>query len=107
MYGGATDYKIPGPKVWDGASSGSAPSTPTKPTTPAASSAAPAPSKTAAPAATSAAPQPTTPEPAKPSSGSGNNSGSLPETFTITQFISWLKEQTSSKARRHAREFAL
>jgi cellulase len=112
IYSGAKTYTIPGPKVWDGASSGGAPATPTKPTTPAASSAAPAPSKTAspaapsAPAATSAAPQPTTPEPAKPSTGAGN-SGSLPETFTITQFISWLKEQTGSKARRHAREFAL
>jgi cellulase len=110
MYGGSTDYKIPGPKVWDGASTGgsapAAPATPTKPATPAASSAAP--SKTAtpvakAPAATSAA----APAPAAPTSGSGNNSGSLPETFTITQFISWLKEQTGSKARRHAREFAL
>jgi cellulase len=110
MYGGATEYKIPGPKVWDGASSGSAPSapaTPTKPATPAASSAAP--SKTAtpvaeAPSATSAAPSPAAPV---PTTGSGNNSGSLPETFTINQFISWLKEQTGSKARRHAREFAL
>jgi len=110
MYGGATSYAIPGPKVWDGASSGTTPATPATPSTPVAT-----PSKTAAPAASSAAASPiATPiaedEPATPapSSGAGSGSGSLPETFTITQFIAWLQQQTgSSKARRHARAFNL
>jgi cellulase len=125
MYGGAKEYKIPGPKVWDGASSGASPATPTKPAASSAAASKPAtPASSAAPVATSAAPAtpskpaasaaPATPsKPAAssapaPSAGAGNGS-SLPETFTITQFIAWLKQQTgtSAKARRHAREFAL
>ncbi|KAF1917664.1 glycosyl hydrolase family 61-domain-containing protein [Ampelomyces quisqualis] len=134
MYGGLTTYEIPGPKVWDGASSGSAPapSTPTKSAAPSApatpsktgapvsspSAAAPVSSPSAAAAASSpsaAAPAtpsktatpeaPEAPAPA-PSSGAGNGS-SLPETFTIAQFIAWLKQQSGTVARRHAREFAL
>lgn len=96
MYAGKTEYPIPGPKVWDGASSGSAPApsnpqpTTTKPAT------TPAPSKTATP---TAAPAPTK------EAGNGNGS-TLPETFTIEQFITWLKSQAGgSKARRHARAF--
>jgi cellulase len=115
MYGGATTYPIPGPKVWDGASSGSSPATPTKPVASAAPTKSATPVSSAAPVATSAAPatpsKPAAPSaaPAAPSAApSTGNGSSLPETFTITQFISWLKEQTgSSKARRHAREFAL
>jgi cellulase len=125
MYSGATTYTIPGPKVWDGASSGASPATPTKPAASSAAASKPAtPASSAAPVATSAAPAtpskpaasaaPATPsKPAAssapaPSAGAGNGS-SLPETFTITQFIAWLKQQTgsSAKARRHAREFAL
>lgn len=119
MYGGATTYTIPGPKVWDGASSSSAPApaTPSKTATPVAT---PAPSKTAAPAVSSspAAPaaspveeaEPANPTPAAPSPSTSTGSGSsLPETFTITQFIAWLKQETgtSAKARRHARAFNL
>ncbi|KAF2832397.1 hypothetical protein CC86DRAFT_401164 [Ophiobolus disseminans] len=120
MYGGATTYTIPGPKVWDGASSGpAAPATPATPSKSATPVATPAPSKTAAPVASSspatpvATPveesEPTTPAPS-PSAGAGPVGGSgstLPETFTITQFIAWLKQQTgsSTKARRHARAF--
>ncbi|KAH7412262.1 endoglucanase-like protein II [Phaeosphaeria sp. MPI-PUGE-AT-0046c] len=108
MYGGSTTYPIPGPKVWDGASSGSgsAPATPTKPVVSAAPTkpvATPAASPTAAPAQ-SAAPAPA------PGNGSGpgsDNGSSLPETFTITQFVSWLQKQTGTKARRHARDIAL
>lgn len=109
MYSGAKTYTIPGPKVWDGASSGSgsgsAPATPTKPVASA------APTKTATPVAspTAAPAQSAAPAPA-PGNGSGSGSGngsSLPETFTITQFISWLQKQTGTKARRHARDIAL
>ncbi|KAF2846564.1 lytic polysaccharide monooxygenase [Plenodomus tracheiphilus IPT5] len=133
MYGGATTYEIPGPKVWDGASSGSAPA----PSTPSETAATPVssatPSKTATPVA-SASPvaspveeaepatstpaeeaEPATPSPVEsaapaPTSGSGSGSA-LPETFTIEQFISWLKATTGTSARRarraHARAFQL
>lgn len=122
IYSGITDYKIPGPAVWNGAASsgGSSSATPTKPaatptkpaaTTPAASSAAP--TKTAAPSQPTKPVNSAAPAPAPSSgSGSGNGSGSgssLPETFTINQFIAWLKQQTgaSAKARRHARDLSL
>jgi lytic cellulose monooxygenase (C1-hydroxylating) len=109
MYARSSTYEIPGPKVWDGAGSGSgsAPSTPTKPATPS-KTASPVTSPSAAvPATPSKTATPDAPAPA-PSSGSDNGSGSgLPETFTITQFIAWLKTQSGSVARRHAREFAL
>jgi len=119
IYGGATDYTVPGPKVWDGASTGgSAPSTPSEPAASAApSSAAPSPASSAAPSATPSPveeAEPSTPSATKPAAtpaapSSGNESGSaLPETFTIEQFIQWLKTTTgssASKARRHARAF--
>ncbi|KAI4605863.1 hypothetical protein J4E90_010688 [Alternaria incomplexa] len=113
IYGGATDYTVPGPKVWDAATAGSAPSTPSKPvesaapSTPASSaapSATPSPVESAAPSAPSATKPAATPS---PSTGSGS---ALPETFTIEQFIQWLKTATgssASKARRHARAFNL
>lgn len=114
IYSGLTDYKIPGPAVWNGASSGSSPATPTKPVASAAPSKSATPVASAAPSSSPVKEQPkpatsSAPAPA-PSSGSGSGSGSgstLPETFTITQFIAWLKQQTGTKARRHAREFAL
>ncbi|KAH7383789.1 glycosyl hydrolase family 61-domain-containing protein [Pyrenochaeta sp. MPI-SDFR-AT-0127] len=120
IYSGKTTYPIPGPAVWDGASSGSAPA-PTTPSNTAAPVASAAPSKTATPvasAAPSASPtkeaEPATPTETEaapaPSSGSGSGS-TLPETFTIEQFISWLKTTTGSSARRarraHPRAFQL
>jgi cellulase len=123
IYGGATTYEIPGPAVWDGASSGAAPATPTKSATPASSA---APSKTATPVASSApaasataspveetAPSatPSPVEEASPATSSAAAGGNaLPETFTIEQFITWLKATaggSASKARRHARAFHL
>jgi cellulase len=122
IYGGETSYPIPGPKVWTGAGSGSAPSTPSTTASPA-SSAAPtssaAPSRTATPVASSApaassvaaAPSATASPveeaaPATSSAAAGGNA--LPEKFTIEEFITWLKAtagSSSSKARRHARAF--
>lgn len=105
IYSGATTYPIPGPKVWDGASgSGSSPA-PTKTAAPSATSAA-----ATSPAATSAAAEATSAAPAPaPTSGSGSGSSTLPEEFTLNEFIAWLKETTgatgASKARRHARSF--
>ena len=134
IYSGKTEYPIPGPAVWDGASSSSGSTTPSKAadassaaaTSAAATSAAPASSAAAtsaaaeatptasetaaatsaaatSAAATSAAATPT------PTSGSGSGSSTLPEEFTIQEFIAWLKETTgatgASKARRHARSF--
>ncbi|KAL6707296.1 hypothetical protein ACN47E_004284 [Coniothyrium glycines] len=122
IYNGITNYEIPGPKVWDGASSGSSPE-PSNPTTTAAPVASAAPSKTATPTASAVASpiaspvedaEPTAAPAPAPTSGSGSGSGSgstLPETFTIEQFISWLKTQTSTSAKRarraHARAFQL
>lgn len=107
---GSAGYTIPGPAVWDGASgagsgsgnnSGSAPAP--------ASSAAPAPTATTPatpeqPSATAPAAEPT----ASAEAGTGSGSGSdLPETFTITEFISWLEKKTgSATAKRFARAFA-
>lgn len=122
MYGGSTTYEIPGPAVWDGASSGSAPA-PTTPTETAAPVSSAAPSKTATPTVVPspvATPvedsEPSTPtetEVATPAPTSGSGSGSsLPETFTIEQFISWLKSTTGTSAARvrrraHPRAFQL
>ncbi|KAH9875613.1 hypothetical protein IAQ61_003077 [Plenodomus lingam] len=116
LYNNPTSYEIPGPKVWDGASSGSAPapSTPSQaPATPVSST---TPSKSAAPVASPVATpveeaEPVTPTPAPsaapaPALGNGSGSGSgsaLPETFTIDQFISWLKSNTGSSGRRARR----
>jgi cellulase len=98
IYGGATSYPIPGPKVWDGASSGTTPATPATPTKSAAPVASAAPTKTAAPVSS---PSPVAEKPSTPAAPSasaapstGNGGSALPETFTITQFISWLKQQT-------------
>jgi cellulase len=113
MYSGATEYTIPGPAVWDGASSGSAPATPSKPVEEASPASSAAPSATPSPVeeAEPATPSATKPAatPSAPSSGSESGSA-LPETFTIEQFIQWLKTttgSTASKARRHARAFHL
>lgn len=120
IYGGLTAYEIPGPAVWDGASSGGAPTTPTTPTEPATPSTSATPVSSPSPVASPVeeeTEEPTTPEPTTPEepstpapstgAGNGGNSGSLPETFTLTQFIAWLKTQagSSAKARRHARAF--
>lgn len=114
IYSGLKSYEIPGPAVWDGASSGPAPAptTPTTPTTSAAPVSSAAPTKTATPVVI---PTPTPikdDEPAAPSeTGSSGNGSTLPETFTIEQFISWLKTTTGSSASRvrraHARAFQL
>ena len=112
IYSGATTYEMPGPEVWDGASSGSGSGSgsatsaaATKTTAPSATSAAATSAAATSAAATSAAAE-ATPE---PSSGSGSGSSTLPEEFTINEFIAWLKETTgatgASKARRHARSF--
>lgn len=136
---GSAGYDVPGPKVWDGASSGSAPApAPASSAAPIASvtaSAAPvssAPAATSAPAApVSSAPAATAPAAPAPTigsgyetapsatqpaaqptatteAGSGSDSGStLPEQFTISEFISWLETKTgSATAKRFARAFA-
>ncbi|EUC36210.1 lytic polysaccharide monooxygenase [Bipolaris zeicola 26-R-13] len=103
IYNSFTSYIVPGPQVWDGASSGSAPST--TPTTPSNGSApstpSPSPVEAAQPATSSKPAENTTPS-------TGNNGSTLPKTFTINQFIQWLQTtagSASSKARRHARAF--
>ncbi|CAA9962645.1 Glyco hydro 61 domain containing protein [Pyrenophora teres f. maculata] len=128
IYSGKTSYTIPGPKVWTAGSSsgGSAPASPVA--TPAASpSVSPSASPVAAPSNGGSSPSNGGSAPSNggsapsnggsapsnggsapsPSTGSGSGS-SLPESFTIDQFISWLKTATgSTKTRRHARSFNL
>jgi predicted carbohydrate-binding protein with CBM5 and CBM33 domain len=102
-YESCIDFKM-------GGGSGSAPS---KPASSAAPSASAAPVSSAAPVASaapvnSAAPTPTTPtasatptpikEVATPSATAGSGSGSVPQTFTITSFIAWLKENAGTNA---------
>ncbi|KAF1829197.1 hypothetical protein BDW02DRAFT_574198 [Decorospora gaudefroyi] len=110
MYAGEKTYTIPGPAVWTGASSGGEPSTPTTTAAPVSSA---APTKTATPSAPAASDPVASPvesaaPSAAPSSPASDNGSALPETFTIEQFITWLKATTgssASKARRHARAF--
>ncbi|KAF3033509.1 hypothetical protein E8E12_004882 [Didymella heteroderae] len=117
VYGDNSNYQMPGPALFSGASSGSSSGS--------SNSSAAAPAKTSA-AATSAAPAATssaavqnnavsTPVAsatatavASAAPSSTGSSGALPETFTLETFISWLEKaagSTSSKARRHARAF--
>jgi cellulase len=102
IYSGAiTSYPVPGPKVWDGASSSAAPSTPSNSGS---GSSAPSPVEAAQPATPSKPAENNTPS--TPSTGNGSGS-SLPKSFTISEFIQWLQKTagTSSKARRHPRSF--
>ncbi|KAF9731546.1 hypothetical protein PMIN06_009579 [Paraphaeosphaeria minitans] len=126
---GSAGYDVPGPEVWDGASSGSgsgsgsAPASSATPTTTAAASLAPVSSAPAATSSATAAAAPTigsgydtgssTTQPAaqptataETGSGSGSRS-TLPEQFTISEFISWLETKTgSANAKRFAAAFA-
>ncbi|KAH7073669.1 glycosyl hydrolase family 61-domain-containing protein, partial [Paraphoma chrysanthemicola] len=109
--GDLSGYKIPGPALFSGASSGSG-SSGSAPV----ASAAPTPTATSAPAASSSAAvennavasstpaaAPSSAPAAAPSSGAG-----LDKEFTLDTFIAWLEEKagsSSAKARRHARAF--
>ena len=117
--GDLSGYKIPGPALFSGASSGSSSSSSSSNSSAAPASSAAA-TTSAAPAATSVAVQnnavstpvasatatATAAASAAPSTGSSDSS--LPETFTLETFISWLEKaagSSSTKARRHARSF--
>jgi predicted carbohydrate-binding protein with CBM5 and CBM33 domain len=90
-YESCIDFKM-------GGGSGSAPSTPSTPDNSTEPISSPAPSKPSAPA--------TKPTPTKvaevatptPTAGTGSGNGAVPETFTITTFIAWLKENAGSEA---------
>ncbi|UPX18476.1 uncharacterized protein EKO05_0008775 [Ascochyta rabiei] len=109
--GDLSAYKIPGPALFSGASSGSSSgssnssaTSPAATSAPAASSAVSTPVASATPtaAASSAAAAAATP------TSTGSSDSSLPETFTLETFISWLEKaagSSSAKARRHARAF--
>jgi hypothetical protein len=119
--GDLSGYKIPGPALFSGASSGSSSGSSNSSAAAPASSAAAATS--AAPAATSVAVQnnavstPVASATATAAASSvasaaptstGSSDSSLPETFTLETFISWLEKaagSSSAKARRHARAF--
>jgi cellulase len=128
IYYGLKSYQIPGPPVWDGAGSSTSPAAGTKPA--ASDSAAPTrtasvsktrvsttaktgtttsvsviPTKTAS---VSKTPTPTAVKSDAAPSSCSESSADLPETFTITSFIAWLKKQTDTSGKvRHARAFRL
>jgi hypothetical protein len=105
LYTTITNYEIPGPAVFSSGSSGNTPSRPVSSTTPtptrAASTNVATPTATAAP--TSAPSQP----PTEGGNDDGENTGALPQTFTLDTFITWLQKtgKSSGVARRHARAF--
>ncbi|KAK7749248.1 hypothetical protein SLS62_008327 [Diatrype stigma] len=106
-YQAFTSYEIPGPALMAGAGSGSTSSaTPSSTATAAASSTAAAATTTSSSVATTTAPVAAEATPTSSSAPStGSDSSSLPETFTIDQFITWLQGATGgSVTRRHARE---
>jgi cellulase len=112
VYGDASNYQMPGPALFSGASSGSSSnsgsgSSSSPAATPTSSAAA---ATSAAPAATSsvAAKNNAVPTPSASAAPSTGSSGALPKTFTLETFVSWLEKaagSTSSKARRHSRAF--
>lgn len=101
IYGGDNSgYKIPGPALFSGASSGNSGSTPA----PTGTSPAPAKTSAAAPTKTSAAAVAVSSAPAQ------SGGAALPKEFTLDTFIAWLEEkagETGKKTRRHARAFQL
>lgn len=120
VYGGdLSSYKIPGPALFDGASSGTGSNTSSG--TGSGSSASSAPTATSAPAAVSSpavqnnavssAPVASTPAATSsaPAATGGSDSSTAEREFTLDSFIAWLQEEagssSSSKARRHARAF--
>lgn len=108
VYGDNSNYKIPGPALFSGASSGSGSETPSgsNSTAPAATSAA-AVAVSASPVA-SATPS-ATPSPSGDAPAQTGSPSTLPKEFTIDTFISWLEQKagstSSQKVRRHPRAF--
>ncbi|SPO06344.1 related to endoglucanase IV precursor [Cephalotrichum gorgonifer] len=102
-YAASIDYPIPGPALYG--SGGSTPQKPTETSAPVPSPTNASPSETAAPSPTVAPTPSSTPTP--PANGGGKPT--LPETFTLETFISWLTETAGSKkARRsHAKDIRM
>jgi cellulase len=107
VYGDNSKYEIPGPALFDGASSGSGSDNASKPkpsaSAPASSAAAATSSAAAAAVSTPADSATSAPAPAQ----TGSDSIADKE-FTIDTFISWLEEKagsSSQKVRRHPRAF--
>ncbi|KAI4910036.1 hypothetical protein J4E90_007465 [Alternaria incomplexa] len=110
VYGGdMSSYEMPGPALFDGASSGSGNASAPKPSASAPASSAPAASASSAPAATSSAAVAAVSTPAASASAPAQTgSASLDKEFTLDTFISWLEEKagsSSQKVRRHPRAF--
>lgn len=110
VYGGdMSSYEMPGPALFDGASSGSGNASAPKPSASAPASSAPASSASSAPAATSSAAVAAVSTPAASASAPAQTgSASLDKEFTLDTFISWLEEKagsSSQKVRRHPRAF--
>jgi cellulase len=112
--GDQSGYKMPGPALFSGASSGTSPSSGSSPSS-SAPTPTPTPSKTAAPAKTSSAAVSATPAvtpvasaTAVPSSTPSSGAGIAEKQFTLETFIDWLQKEAGSSAaklRRHPRAF--
>ena len=95
IYSGKTEYPMPGPAVWDGASGSGSGSTPTKTAAASSAAATSAAAEATSAAATSAAATSaaatsaaaTSAAAPAPTSGSGSGSSTLPEEFTLPEFI--------------------
>ncbi|KAI4640879.1 uncharacterized protein J4E78_010521 [Alternaria triticimaculans] len=112
VYGGdMSSYEMPGPALFDGASSGSGSDNASapKPSASAPASSAAASPASSAPAATSSAAVAAVSTPAASASAPAQTgSASLDKEFTLDTFISWLEEKagsSSQKVRRHPRAF--
>ncbi|KAF2633332.1 lytic polysaccharide monooxygenase [Macroventuria anomochaeta] len=118
--GDLSGYQIPGPALFSGASSGSSNTSAAAPASSAAAATSAAPVATSSVAvqnnavstpvasATATAVASSVASAAPVSTSSSSSDSSLPETFTLETFISWLEKaagSSSSKARRHARAF--
>lgn len=108
VYGDNSNYQMPGPALFSGASSGSGSNS----TAPAATSAAAVAVSTSPVASATPTATATATATASPSGDAPAQTGSpstLPKEFTIDTFISWLEEKagstSSQKVRRHPRAF--
>ncbi|OSS48052.1 hypothetical protein B5807_06679 [Epicoccum nigrum] len=104
VYGDNSNYEMPGPALFSGASSGSGSSSSGNSTAPASS--APA-ATSAAPVATSAAAQvaaaSSSPVASSAAPAATGSAGALPETFTLETFISWLEKSAGSSSTKSRR----
>jgi cellulase len=102
VYGDNSNYEMPGPALFSGASSGSGSSSSGNSTAPAPASSAPA-ATSAAPAAAQVAAASSSPVASSAAPAATGSAGALPETFTLETFISWLEKSAGSSSTKSRR----